>query len=164
MARDLLRSARRAIESKAMVSACRVEWDPEGSEDDETDLETGQVFRPLDDTQVIYDQHSLGDGGRSLAHESGLGGICYIGPIQATRSVGLQISGGARMTNAPYEIWLPLDAPFPGNGAVVECTFSEYPYSDPGLVGRQWTVRDAQIGTLQPARVLVAEERIRTPD
>jgi hypothetical protein len=164
MARDLIRPARRAIEKYAMTSACRIEYDAEGSGDDETDLETGQVFRPLDDSALIYDQNSLGDGGRSLAHPSGLGGLCYIGPVQATRSVGLQIAGGARLTTAPYEIMIPLDGPDVEVGAVIECTHSDFPTSDPALAGQQFTVRQVQTGSLQPARVLITEMRERGPD
>ena len=160
--RDLLRPARKALE-KLMVSGVRIVWDREGSADDQLDYDTGQVTRPDDDEEIVYDEYTVSAVGRSFAHESGLGGIALIAPIQMARSVGLQLAGGASLTSAPYEVWIPVDAPNAGKGGIAECVYSEHPYSDPGLVGRQFTIREAQFGTLSAARVYIAEERNVAP-
>ena len=151
--------ARRQLET-LMVDACRVAWDPEGSADDAFDYDTGTLVLPSGDAATAYDETSVGTDGRSLAHPSGLGGVCLVSSIQATRSVALQLAGGARLGTVPYEVSLPLDASEVGPGAVVLVTASR----DPGLVDRALVVRSVTYGTLQVARVLVCEERERGPD
>jgi hypothetical protein len=145
-----------------MKTGVRVTFDPEGSADDSFNYDTGGVYKPLNDDELVYDELSIGDGGRSLAHFSGLGGKAIVAPISAVRSTGLQIADGARFTNAPYEIHVPLDAPDAvGINAVVEVVASEFPYSDPALLERQFIIRVQLDGTLSPVRVYIAEERTR---
>jgi len=159
--RDLLRAGRKALD-KLMKTGIRVTFDAEGSTDDEFDYNTGRVLKPLNDDELVYDEESIGLDGRSLAHYSGLGGKAIVAPVSAVRSVGLQIAGGSRFASAPYEIHVPLDAPDGvGIGAVVEVVASEFPYSDPELLDRQWVIRSVQAGTLSPARTYIAEERVR---
>jgi Family of unknown function (DUF6093) len=148
-----------------MKTRVRIVWDEEGSADDtDFDYDTGLSTRPSDDASLRYDEDSIGLDGRSLAHTSGLGGKAIIGPVQATRSTGLQLAGGANFVSTPYEVILPLDSPSDiGIGAVVEVVWSEFPYSDPDLIDRQFVIRAAQGGTLSPARVFVAEEKVRGP-
>lgn len=161
--RDLLRPGRRALD-KLMKTGVRVAYDREGSADDAFDYSTGAVYKPLNDDEIVYDELSIGDGGRPLVHYTGLGGKAIVAPISAVRSVGLQIADGARFTNAPYEIHVPLDAPNEvGINAVVEVVASEFPYSDPALLERQFVIRVQLDGTLHPVRVYIAEERRRGP-
>jgi hypothetical protein len=148
-----------------MVVGLRVQFDPEGVADDTFDYQTGQVWKPLDDDQLVYDELSVGDGGRPLAHPSGVGGRAFVSPVSSVRSIGLQIVDGAQFSSTPYEIWVPLDAPTDvGVGAIAEVVHSEFPQSDPGLLGRQFKMHSVLGGAVTPARVFIAVERTRGPD
>lgn len=152
--------ARKKVE-ELMEDAIRFTWDVEGTADDEFDYGTGGVSVPVDDAEYVYDELTVGEAGRPLGHTGGYGGKCLVASVEATRSVALQIAGGARITSVPYEIWLPIDAPSLGPGAVGEVTFSK---RDPGLVGREFIVRSVRFGTMQLSRILISEERERVAD
>lgn len=156
-----LRFARRKIES-FMTDAITIAYDPEGSSDDTIDYGSGDTVQPSEDFQAIYDETSVGaptdehPNGRPLGHHGGIGGICFVDPAQAVRSVALQVAGGANLTAVPYEIWLPIDGPNLGPGAVGKINYTE---EDPWMVDREFVVRHVTYGTLEPMRIVIAEER-----
>ena len=160
--RDLLKGGRRALD-RIMTCGVRIAWDESGSADDDFDYVTGRVLKPLNDEEIIYDEWSIGDGGRTLKHESGLGGRALVSPVSAVTAARMRASGGVPMTGTPYEIHIPLDAPEVGNNAVVEVVASPFPFSDPLLLDRQFLIRTVETGSLLPARKFIAEERVRTP-
>jgi hypothetical protein len=158
-----LAAGRRQIETM-MIDAGRIVWDREGSTDDTIDYDTGQPVRPVDDDEIIYDEHSLGTDGRPLGHRdaqgnlTGWGGKMLIAPLNATRAPLVQIAGGVELTSVPYELWVPVDTQTAGAGGILELTYAS---QDPGLAGRQFRIRSAQFSTFGLARGYVAEERER---
>jgi hypothetical protein len=93
-----LEPARRAVE-KLMDDTCRITSDRQGSGDDALDQETGQIVRPADDDEPVYEGKAL------FSAISGTGR-----------------NGGQAFAIVNYNLAIPLSAPELTRGMRVEWT------------------------------------------
>jgi len=92
------------------------------------DPDTGHVVP--DDAITVYSAATEGEGGRSLAEQDGLGGMCMI-RMQGSRQPSWRSEGGALILNDTRELKIPVDAPLVKKGDRVQMTTSR---RDPQLV------------------------------
>jgi hypothetical protein len=110
---------------------------------------TGELEPPDPDTTVVYDDATIGDGGR------GLGARCKVTPKSEARPI-VTLEGGTQVLPRYYDGSIPWDAPAVYPGDVLTITSSR---RDPQLVGKSFRVRESLTSTMLVARRLVLELR-----
>lgn len=138
-----------------MVDACVIERNPDGETDSTLDTGTGLLASPPGQPVTIYDATSIGDAGRSLADEDGLGGKCKVRPMTESPPR-FTDEGGEPILPRPYKASIPWDAPEPQTGDTLTIVSSRW---DPGLDGTPFTVKEVTRSSMLVGRRLVLERR-----
>lgn len=131
-----------------MDDTCTITYDSSGTRDDVLDDVTGALVAPDPDTVTVYDDTTVGDGGRDL------GARCKVSPLRIDPSRSQE--GGLDVQSRAYQGSLPWDAPAPEEGALLTVTSSR---RDPDLVGKEFIVRGVGFSTFLVSRRLVLELR-----
>lgn len=141
--------ARQQVEA-LMDDTCVITRDHQGGRDDVLNQDTGELVTKPNDEAVVYDETSIGDGGREL------GARCKVSPMSADSAARNVSEGGNPLRTRYYRGSIPWDAPMPAKGDELRLTSSR---RDPELVGQLFYVEDVLTSTFLVSRRLVLERR-----